>query len=332
MEMGRHRRYVANAALTTIQSPYLFGESPVMVDPLAEVVTLLQPSARFSKQVLGAGAWEVRRSDAGQPFYCVILEGACRLVLDGHEPVMLQAGDFALVPAAFGVAMSSLPEPPPRMPFMAPVAVGEGVFRVGAQEGPINLRMVAGHCSFASADAALLVSLLPQLIHVRGEPRLSTFVELVRDETRRQRPAREVVLARLLEVLLIEALRSSAGTTAQPGLVRGLADTRVAAALRAMHAQPQRAWTVPELAKEAALSRSAFFERFSRALGVAPMEYLLSWRMALAKDLLRRGAGGVADIAERVGYSSASTFSVAFSRHVGAPPTRYAREHTQAVR
>ncbi len=127
-------------------------------------------------------------------------------------------------------------------------------------------------------------------------------------------------------MLLIEALRSATGTNASPGLARGLADGRLAAALRGMHERPTHAWTVAELAKQAALSRSTFFERFSRAVGVAPMEYLLTWRMALAKDLLRRNEGRMAEIAERVGYSSASTFSVAFTRHVGRPPSQYARE------
>jgi AraC-like DNA-binding protein len=128
-------------------------------------------------------------------------------------------------------------------------------------------------------------------------------------------------------VLFIEALRSTAGTNASPGLVRGLADPRLAAAIRGMHDRPRQAWTVAELAKESALSRSTFFERFNRAVGVAPMQYLLAWRMALAKDLLRRDEGNVAEVAERVGYSSASTFSVAFTRHVGQPPTQYARVH-----
>jgi AraC-like DNA-binding protein len=89
---------------------------------------------------------------------------------------------------------------------------------------------------------------------------------------------------------------------------------------------------VAQLAKEAALSRSAFFERFNRAMGVAPMEYLLSWRMALAKNLLRTKGAGIAEIAERIGYSSASTFSVAFSRFVGLSPTMYARAQTESLR
>ena len=298
-----------------------------MIDPLAEVVALLQPSAQFSKTVVGAGAWQVRRSDAGEPFYCAVLEGGCRVAVDGQAPMVLQSGDFLLAPAACGVAMSSL-EPPPADMASLPIALGDGTFRLGAQEGPTELRMVIGHCSFDSPDADLLVSLLPQLLHVRGERRLALLVKLLRDEARERRPAREVVMAHLLEVLLIEALRSNTGTSASPGLVRGLADPRLALAIRAMHEQPTRTWTVAALAKEAALSRSAFFERFNRAVGVAPMAYLLAWRMALAKRLLRKKEGSVADIAERVGYSSASTFSIAFARHVGLPPTHYARDRS----
>ncbi len=198
--------------------------------------------------------------------------------------------------------------------------------RLGDPSDPADLTMLIGHFDFASPDAALLVSLLPQLIHVRGEQRLATLVQLVGDESRATRPGRDLILSRLLEVLLIEALRfrfSTSGTTAPPGLLRGLADDRIATALRQMHGDPARNWTVPELAQTAALSRSAFFARFSRTVGLAPMEYLLSWRMALSKDLLRRTQATVAEVAAQVGYASASAFSVAFSRHVGQPPARY---------
>jgi transcriptional regulator GlxA family with amidase domain len=128
-----------------------------------------------------------------------------------------------------------------------------------------------------------------------------------------------------VEVLLIEALRAAPGDDAHPGLLRGLADPRLAPAIRQMHSRLARAWTVAELAKAAALSRSAFFERFTRSVGLPPMEYLLAWRMAVAKDLLRRSELGLAEVAERVGYGSASAFSTAFSRHVGKPPSLYAR-------
>ena len=99
-----------------------------------------------------------------------------------------------------------------------------------------------------------------------------------------------------------------------------------------MHESPTKGWTAAQLAKEAALSHSTFFERFSRAVGVAPMEYLLGWRMALAKDLLRRKEISVAEVAAQVGYSSASTFSVAFTRYVGLPPTHYVRTHAESPR
>lgn len=294
-------------------------------DPLTQVVGLLQPNASSSKLVIAAGAWAVRRSDEGRPFYCVVLDGACRLSVAGQSPVTLERDDFALVPAAHDFAVSSL-DPPPRDVEPERVETSPGVFRLGDADGPPNVRMLVGHCVFGSDDADLLVSLLPRLVHVRGQGRLTTLFELVNEESRGDRPGRDVVLARLLELLLIEALRSTAGPAASPGLLRGLADDRLAVALRQMHDRPCRAWTVVELARDAALSRSTFFERFRREVGVAPMEYLLGWRMALAKDLLRRERTGVARVAERVGYSSASTFSTAFARHVGRPPIFYARQ------
>lgn len=152
------------------------------------------------------------------------------------------------------------------------------------------------------------------------------LVRLITDEARTDRPAREMILARLLEVLLVEALRSAAAEAAPQGIVRGLADPRLALAIRRLHQDPARPWTVEQMAKEAALSRSAFFNRFRQKVGVAPMDYLTSWRMALARNLLRSGQAGLQEIAERVGYGSASAFSTAFTRLVGVPPSRFAEQ------
>jgi AraC-like DNA-binding protein len=295
-----------------------------MGDPLADVVALLQPRTPFSKLVSAVGPWAVHRNKVGHPFYCAILEGASRLLVDEHEPLVLRAGDFVLIPAAETFTAASLEPVASIDARVEPTQMPSGEFRFGDQGAAPDVRMVIGYCDFGSPDAALLVSLLPKLVVVRGEARLGTLMQLVRDESRERRPARDIILARLLEVLLIEALRSTAGTAASSGLVRGLADARLVVALRKMHEEPAHPWTVRQLAKEAALSRSAFFERFSRAVGVSPMEYLLAWRMALAKNLLRRRGGSVAEIAKHVGYGSQSSFSVAFIRHVGLPPTRYA--------
>ncbi|WP_010165024.1 AraC family transcriptional regulator [Sphingomonas sp. PAMC 26617] len=299
-----------------------------MIDPLAEVVTLLQPDATTSKAVSGAGAWRLRRTDVGQPFYCVVVEGGCRLEMVGHEPAVLTQGDFVLIPAAHDFTFSSVAPPAPGY-YTEPVTLGSGEVRLGAPGEPREVHFLVGHCVFRSPDAALLVSLLPRLVHVRGEARLANLVGMVGDECRETRPARELVLARLLEVLFIEALRSTTSTAASPGLLRGLADPRVASAIRRMHERPGHAWTVAELAYEASLSRSTFFDRFRRTVGTAPMEYLLTWRMALAQNLLRQRQSRIAEVAKLVGYGSASTFSVAFARHVGVPPGQFAETQTR---
>ena len=296
-----------------------------MHDPLSDVIALLKPRTVFAKRISGAGRWGVRYSDFGEPSFCAVLEGRCRLAVDGHSPLTLEAEDFLLLPATPGFTMSGFdPVTPEHVdPKVASSSLGE--VRHGTRGGRPDVRLLGGYFVFDSPDAALLVSLLPGLIHVRGVERLSVLVRLVGEEALERRSGRELVLARLIEVLLIEALRSTTGEDTPPGLLRGLADARLAPALRNMHEKLTRSWTVAELAKTSALSRSAFFERFSRTVGVAPMEYLLAWRMAVAKDLLRRSELGVGQVAERVGYGSASSFSIAFTRHVGQPPSQYAR-------
>lgn len=301
-----------------------------MVDPLAEVIALLRPRAVFSKVVSGAGGWAVRYAEFGQPSFCAVLEGECVLAVEGQAAVTLRSGDFVLMPATPGFTLSAVEvgsaAPVLRDPrHKPPVPEGEQGLRHGTLDGPADMRMLGGYFEFDSPDAALLVSLLPALLLVRETAALPTLVQLVRQECLAALPGRDLVLGRLVEVLLIEALRCGHHDGAPPGLLRGLADARVAVGLRLMHGAPERAWTVDALAREAALSRSTFFERFSRAVGQPPMEYLLAWRMALAKRLLNGGELGVAEVAERVGYSSASTFSTAFSRHVGLPPGRFAR-------
>ncbi len=296
-----------------------------MTDPLSEVISLLRPRAVFAKGISAAGPWAVRYSAFGQPGFCAVLMGSCILAVDGYEPAELQAGDFVLLPATPAFSMSGAGGVPAGEidPKTMPAPLDE--VRHGRQDGPPEMRMLGGYFEFGAPDADLLVSLLPGMIHIRDIPRLATLVTQVGEEATAQRPGRDLVLTRLVEILLIEALRCAPGDTAPAGLLRGLADERLATALRYMHSAPSHGWTVAELASKAALSRSAFFDRFSRAVGLAPMEYLIAWRMALAKNLLRTQGIALADIAERVGYQSASAFSTAFSKYVGQPPGRFAR-------
>jgi AraC-like DNA-binding protein len=295
-----------------------------MHDPLSQVIALLRPRTVFSKSISGAGSWAVRYSVFGQPSFCAVLDGSCRLAVDGERPLTLGAGDFLLLPAtpAFTMSGGEATKPKRLDPTVTPSPADE--VRHGTRSGRPDVRLLGGYFVFDSPDSALLVSLLPALIHIRGVERLSVLVRLVGEEASQRWSGRDLVLRRLVEVLLIEALRAAPRANAPPGLLRGLADAKLASAIRHMHDHVSRPWTVGQLARTAALSRSAFFERFTRTVGVPPMEYLLSWRMAVAKDLLRREDLRIGEVAERVGYGAATTFSTAFSRHVGVSPSRFA--------
>lgn len=294
-------------------------------DPLAQVIGLLQPRTVFSKAISGAEPWAVSYSAFGHPGFCAVIEGRCRLAVDGAPPALLSEGDFVLLPATPAFILSGLhPARPRRMDPRMEAGPGTDI-RHGRRDGPADVRLQGGYFVFGAPDAALIVSLLPAMIHIHGEARLTTLVRLLGEEAREERAGRDLVLSRLVEVLLVEALRSMQGRTASPGLLRGLGDARIAVALRRMHGRLDHPWSVESLAREAGLSRSGFFDRFTRAVGLRPMEYLMSWRMAVAKDLLRAGGLALDEVARRVGYGSAGTFSTAFSRHVGLPPGRFAR-------
>ena len=185
------------------------------------------------------------------------------------------------------------------------------------------MRALGGSFLFDSKNPGLLVSMLPEVVVVKRSQRLKQLVQMVGEETSSQRPGNEYMLSLLVELLLLEALRSTTMGSAPPGLLLGLGDDRLATTLTAMHNDFSHSWTANELAKIAALSRSTYFERFNRKIGVSPMGYLLNWRMEIAKRLLTENALAIAAVAEQVGYGSTSAFSVAFTRHIGMSPSKY---------
>ena len=303
-----------------------------MSDPLSDVVRLLRPRAVFANLVSGKGDWAVRYSEFGQPSFCIMLAGRCRLAVDGSAPITIAAGDFVLLPTTPAFSLSSHAGAPPVHLDPRQVAGGTKELRYGERRGAPDMRSLGGSFEFDCADPRLLVALLPRVVHVQGSQRLSQLVQMVGEESPGHQPGADFMRSRLVELLLVEAMRSTTTGAAPPGLLRGLGDPRLGPALRRLHARIDHPWTVEQLAKVAALSRSAFFARFTRELGVAPMEYLLAWRMEIAKQWLREGEQSVAEVAERVGYGSASAFSVAFARQVGEAPGRYARRRGPSAR
>ena len=296
-------------------------------DPLAAVISLLRPQTVLSKVISGAGRWSVRYAAQADPGFCLMLQGSCFLDVDGVGAVKLEEGDFVLLPAIPGFTMASDLALRPK----ASKATQSGELRHGTQNGPPTMRQLGGYFRFDRTNAQLVVSFLPSMIHIRcGEPgaaRLRPIVELICEETAARRPGRDLILERLVEVLLVEALRFRPAKSAsqESGLLAGLGDPALARALRRMHEDVAHRWTVADLARTAGMSRAVFAERFTRKVGMPPMEYLLEWRIAIAKDVLRRERTPLTEVAERIGYQSASAFSTAFTRHAGCSPSGFAR-------
>jgi AraC-like DNA-binding protein len=190
--------------------------------------------------------------------------------------------------------------------------------------------MIGGTFQIEAVNAALL-ELMSQKIHIRAAQfdtsRLARIIDLMMDEYAAERPGRDAILQHFLEAMLVEALRwpSLGHGSLPPGLIAGLRDSQISDALRAMHSDVRRGWTVAELAKHAGMSRSAFAARFVTTLGCAPMEYLSRWRMSLAQDALSRGGKSLEQLAAEIGYESASAFSTAFRKRSGCPPGTFAR-------
>ena len=296
-------------------------------DPLAAIISLLRPQTVLSKIVSGAGKWSIRKPRYEDPAFCLILNGSCFLDPDDVGPLELREGDFVLLPAMPSFTLASDLN---ISPTLVPLDHSRET-HYGPRNGPTTMRMLGGYFRFDRANAQLLLKLLPPIIHIRREEpnatRLRRIVELIGEETEIHRPGRVLILERLVEVLLVEALRfrSASAAREEQGLLAGLSDPSLAQTLREIHVDVARHWTVEQLARTAGMSRAVFAERFTRKIGMPPMQYLLEWRMAVAKNILRTERPSLAEVADRVGYQSASAFSTAFTRLTGISPSQFAR-------
>ena len=304
------------------------------MDPLTHLIELLQPRSFLWKQLIGRGAWEWRFSALHGVVFGWVVSGCCRfevpgggehemgpgdyLLLTNPQPWFLRGGEGVAVSVDFDTAYAGMGNED---------LLADARPNQGDEEAT---RMVAGHFEFDSINAGLLASLLSPVVRLpagqRGErellPRVLTMIEA---EATSDGPGREAVMSRLLEIMLIELLRTPQLAPSRRGMLSGLTDPPVAAALRAFHSDIQGPWSVAMMAAAACLSRSAFSDRFTSVVGEPAMTYVLNWRMAVARDALVAGRQSVAQVAAATGYGSVSAFSTAFSRVVGVSPLRYAQ-------
>jgi AraC-like DNA-binding protein len=296
------------------------------MDPLSDAIALLRPNAALSKPISGRGRWGVRYQAHDAPGFTIVLAGEAWLTLAGREPLKLAVGDFLLLPTTPAFSLSSAPG----IDCVAVEPVTEAV-RHGVQGGEPDFVALGGSFSYEQVNAPLLLALLPDVVHIPASAgratHLGRMIELMAEEYSSSYPGRDLIMQRLLEALLVEALRwgSLNADAAVGGLLRGMREPELARVLQKMHSNVRAKWTVAELARVAGMSRSAFAAHFAQSLGCAPIEYLMRWRMALAKSALVNGGKPLDQIADEIGYESASAFSTAFRRLHGCSPSRFAR-------
>ena len=267
--------------------------------------------------------------------YHLLTEGSCRARLPDHSGVVeLAEGDLIMFPHGDGHLIGSdLQLAPVAAETLVERSAEGGLARIVHGAGGDRTRFV---CGFLACDSRLcrpLLGALPRMLRVPlGDgPAASWIIATLHrgaDETRSPRAGTEAMLAKLSELLFVEAIRTYIESTPQNerGWFAGLRDPHISRALALMHAAPGRAWTVDELGREAGISRSALAERFALLIGEPPMQYLTRWRLALAARALKEGRDPIVRIAEEIGYESEAAFNRAFKRELGMPPAAWRRQ------
>jgi AraC family transcriptional regulator, alkane utilization regulator len=263
-----------------------------------------------------------------------LLDGSCKTRLaDGGEVLTLGPGDFVLYPHDHKhILGSDLSLPAVDTDILPRTDHGASARMIHGGGGEAT-RFVCGYLACDRRISRSLFSSLPQLMRIPmgSDPAMAWLTELLRvgvNESQAQRPGARSLLTKLSELVFVEAMRRYAAGLPQEerGWLAGLRDPQVGKALALLHAEPGRPWTVEELAREAALSRSSLGQRFVELIGEPPMQYLTHWRLALAARALRSGSEPVNRIAERHGYESEAAFNRAFRREFGMPPASWRRQ------
>jgi AraC-like DNA-binding protein len=303
------------------------------MDPLSDVLSILKPESYMFRALDASGAWSLAFPPMeGIRCYC-ILTGECWFLAEPEdEPIRLLAGDCVLQTKEQAFRLCSDPTLPSLDALAVFSSVGDGETATLNEGGKVT--GLGGYFDFSGAHSAVLLSLLPPLLHVQAladRQSLRASIEVLMRELREPQPGSSLMGQHLGQALLILALRLYLQRVDATGVgwLFALADKSMAAALGAIHREPQRRWMLSDLAAEANMSRSSFAQRFKDTVGEAPMEYLTRWRMMLAANRLTQTQDSISTIAYSLGYESDSAFSSAFRRVMGESPRQYAADHSK---
>jgi AraC family transcriptional regulator, alkane utilization regulator len=265
-----------------------------------------------------------------------LTQGACRVRLaDGGDEIAVAEGDLILFPQddrhLMGSDLHLAPlEADNLIDAAAAVAADPEFVRIRHGGGGAATRFVCGYLACSRSLCRPLFEALPRVLRIPiGDGEASALLrELLRAGVRESaapRPGAQSTLAKLAELMFVEALRRYVETLPPEGRgwLAAVRDVQIGRALALLHEAPERAWTVDELAREVALSRSLLATRFTSLVGESPMQYLMRWRLALAARVLRSGTDAIARVAERSGYETEAAFSRAFKREFGLPPSAW---------
>ncbi|EJM22924.1 transcriptional regulator containing an amidase domain and an AraC-type DNA-binding HTH domain [Pseudomonas sp. GM21] len=313
------------------------------MDLLSNVLLSLKVESTVISEWRLSAPWGVDIRDFSPGFCMTLIEGYCWFYAPGHPPQKLSRGDTLLAPRGGVCALASAPDS--ALASLSEVwqqPTFEGLDTEHRPSAPVRVEWGAGGeetqllglaFTFQGRGRNLLLDVLPEFIVLRSVdngvfPGVESAVALLQAEREETKPGYFAVAKLLAEMTFVSLLR--AFIQSEPhhpiGWLRGLGDEKVAKALEAMHAKPASPWTVPVLASTAGMSRSAFAARFTHLVGQPPIEYLISWRVQLASELLSATRHPIPVIAQMLGFQSDRVFRQAFKQRAGVSPLNH-RKH-----
>lgn len=306
------------------------------MDPLTDLLDGVRARTAAFCQTILEPPWGLRIEDGAALAFATVMRGHAWIVPDHGEPVPMQLGDVAVVKGPTPYTVADHPDTTPdivvnpgnRLTTPDGTDVTEQMRlgpRLSGRSEHGTAVVASGTYQVSSDVTGKLLEALPDIVVVPAAEVQDPVMRMLAEEVGRDGPGQQVVLDRMLDIALVATLRAwfARAEAAAPGWYDAHTDPVAGPALRALHEDPARGWTVEDLAAHVGCSRAALARRFTASVGEPPMAYLAGWRISLAADMLRSSDRTISSIAHEVGYSNAFALSVAFKRVRGHSPKQY---------